>query len=300
MKCLICNSNNQKKILARCIDLEYKMSGRYDFYKCLNCGLIHMNPVPTIPELLSFYPANYHGYLKSFSKLTNFLVDLNIRARANLYKNLIGKNGRILDVGSAEGSHFFLLNKYGEWDFWGIEFNDEIADKGRKMGFKIITDTLENHDFGGIKFDLIIMNNLIEHVVNPVETLSKAKEILKPRGWIVGETPNTRSWDFYFFGRYWGGLHTPRHTFLFNQYNLRLLSGKMGLFSKFNQKIDTNHWAGSIQNFCQSKKFLKTKLKNGRAWYYSFLLLFFIPLNFFQKILGFSGVIRFKMHKETI
>src|SRR4030042_3275235 len=145
MKCLICDSNNQKKLFSRCIDLEYAKGGEYEFYKCSNCGLIYINPIPDTNELLSFYPSDYHGYTESCSVLTKFLINLNIKSRDRLYKKLIGKEGKILDVGSADGSHFSLLNKYGEWDFWGIEFNEEIAKKGRNNGFKIITDTLENY-----------------------------------------------------------------------------------------------------------------------------------------------------------
>ena len=49
------------------------------------------------------------------------------------------------------------------------------------------------------------MNNLIEHVRNPVQELRKAGPLLKSGGVIFIETPNTDSWDFKFFKRYWGG-----------------------------------------------------------------------------------------------
>jgi len=299
MKCLNCQSISQKILFPNCIDWEYNEGDQHNVFRCSNCGLIYLYPVPTIKKLLSFYPPNYHGYKESSSKLTNFLINLNIKSRVRLYRKLIGKEGRILEIGVADGSHFFLLKQYENWDFWGIEFNNDIAEKGRKKGLNIIIGTLEEYDFGNTKFDLIIMNNLIEHVIDPVKTLEKAKKILKSNGLIVGETPNTHSLDFYIFGRYWGGLHIPRHTFLFNQYNLKSLGNSVGFSVEIDQKIDTNHWAGSLQNFFQSKRFLKTKLRNGRTWYYPFLLLFFIPLNFFQKIFGLAGVIRFKMRKRN-
>ncbi|MBU2473100.1 class I SAM-dependent methyltransferase [Patescibacteria group bacterium] len=299
MKCLNCQSTSQKILFSNCIDWEYNKGDQYNVFKCSDCGLIYLYPIPTIKELLSFYPSNYHGYKESSSKLTNFLINLNIKNRVRLYRKLIGKEGRVLEIGVADGSHFLLLKKYEDWDLWGIEFNNDIAERGRKKGLNIITGILEEYDFSNTKFDLIIINNLIEHVIDPVETLEKAKKILKSNGLVVGETPNTHSLDFYIFGKYWGGLHIPRHTFLFNQYNLKSLGNSVGFLVEINQKIDTNHWAGSLQNFFQSKRFLKTELKNGRTWYYPFLLLFFIPLNFFQKIFGLAGVIRFKMRKRN-
>ena len=65
-------------------------------------------------------------------------------------------------------------------------------------------------------FDLIRMGHVIEHVRDPLATLRRAWELLKPGGTLFGETPNIDCWDFELFGRYWGALHFPRHIALFS------------------------------------------------------------------------------------
>jgi hypothetical protein len=47
------------------------------------------------------------------------------------------------------------------------------------------------------------MNDYIEHVLNPVTELAKAKALLQSGGVLVGEGSNSRSIDHRPFGRYW-------------------------------------------------------------------------------------------------
>ena len=75
MRCQICQSKRQKIKFNKCYDIEYKKGSQYDVFQCHNCGLVYIYPLPTIEQLLSFYPVNYHGYVESFSRLTNFLIN---------------------------------------------------------------------------------------------------------------------------------------------------------------------------------------------------------------------------------
>ncbi len=298
MFCRICNSEKITRIFSRVKDLEYGTGGEFDFCRCEECGTIFLCPTPTVAELLNFYPSDYHGYLSPTSKLTKFLISSNLKRRAALYKRLIGSGGDILDVGSADGAHFEALGRYGDWRFAGVEFNDEIAKKGRDNGYEIYTDTIESHDFAGRKFDIIIMNNLIEHVTDPARTVSRARDLLKDGGYIVGETPSTHSLDFRIFRSCWGGMHTPRHTFLFNPRSLTELFRRSDLqVKKINYPLDTSHWALSIQNSLQNGKFARTKIRQGRTFYYPLLLLALLPINLLQKIFRYTGTMQFVAQK---
>lgn len=299
MNCRICQSTDVSKLFSGLTDLEYDVPGRFNFYQCGTCQTIFLFPTPTIEELLSFHPDTYHGYNTPVSKLTQFLIKLNLKNRSRLYKKIIGSEGEILDIGSADGHHFTILKKFGNWQFSGIEFNDRVAQLGRKKGFNIETSTIETSIFPKGKFDLIIMNHLIEHVTDPNETLKAASALLKKDGYLIGETPNIASLDFYLTRQYWGGLHTPRHTFLFNPKGLKVLFEQNGFkLKQISHKLDTSHWALSLQNFLQSKNITKTKLKLGRTFYYPFLLLMLLPLNMIQKIFRATGIIQFICQKS--
>lgn len=298
MKCTICGSEELEKIYAGLPDREYGVAGGFDFKLCRKCQLLFMDPMPATADLLGFYPADYHGYGSPPSRLTEYLIKMNLKNRADLYGKLIGNNGLILDVGSADGYHFDVLNQFGNWQFVGVEFNDEVAQAGRKQGREIYTSTIEDFNFGERSFDLIIMNHLIEHVTDPNATIASASRILRTGGFIVGETPNTDSWDYRIFGKYWGGMHTPRHTHLFSPQSLRVLLENNGLIlDKIEFSLDTSHWALSIQHFLQDKKWTKIELVHGRTFYYPLLLLALLPMNIIQRLFRATGVIRFIARK---
>ena len=65
---------------------------------------------------------------------------------------------------------------------------------------------------------------MIEHVLDPLESLRASFHLLKPGGVLFGETPNTACLDFTLFGRCWGALHFPRHITFFNQGLLAVLT----------------------------------------------------------------------------
>lgn len=281
-------------------DWEYGVAGVFTQGKCIECGLVTMIPMPALAEIMAFYPDTYHGYQEggATNPLTRWLIRRNLKQREKFYASLIGNSGSILDVGSGEGTHFDVWTEEKAWDIRGFEFNEAAATLGRARGRDIETATLETYDTKGKKFDLIIVNHLLEHVVDPYDTVVRAYALLAPGGYLVGETPNIASLDFALFKTYWGGCHWPRHLHQFSRETLGAMFHRAGFKDvRFNYPLHTSHWALSIQNLLQSSRFTHVSLKNGRAWYYPFLLLACIPINLVQKMTGHTGIIGFVMQK---
>lgn len=297
--CVLCHSKDFIFFLENMEDFEYGMKGEFRLAKCRSCGLISLVPLSTTEELLNFYPESYHCYNNPISNFTKLLVAFSLKKQAREIVKLIGKQGVVLDVGCAKGEHFEVFNKIGNWRLIGIDFNKRVAEEGRKKGRKIYCTTLEEFNYAKESFDLVIMDHLLEHVTNPVSTLKSANRLLKKNGYLIGSVPNINSLDRLLTGRYWGGYHFPRHVYHFTPQTLTKLFEK----SHFNLEkvvfnLHTGHWALSIQNFLQSKTLTKVGIKNGRSFYYSLLLLFFLPLNFLQKQWRCTGIIDFVARKQ--
>jgi len=300
MICPLCKSN-QQKLFSDLRDLEYNCGENFNFSKCAECSFVWLNPTPSQESLNSFYPSNYHGFntqsnfvIKNLYKLVNYF-------RFKKYSDFLKKpKSNLLDVGCADANYFDTLRKISPHvHCTGIENNEEIVSKAREYGRDVKLGTINDLD-QSLKYDLIIMNNLIEHVRDPVQELIKARSLLKDDGVIFIETPNTDSWDFKVFKRYWGGLHTPRHTFLFNPRSTNAVCKLTKLkIEKILFPINTDHWALSVQNLFQSKKIFNSKLKNGRTWYFKYLLFLFIPINFIQKFLGKTGSMEIILSKSS-
>jgi len=300
MNCPLCNSDHQQ-LFSNLKDLEYNCGKTFNFSKCTKCSFVWLNPTPSQESLNSFYPSNYHGFntqsnfvIKNLYKLVNYF-------RLKKYSDFLKKpKSNLLDVGCADANYFDTLKKISPHVYCtGVENNQEIVSKAREYGRNVKLGTIYDLD-QSLKYDLIIMNNLIEHVRDPVQELRKAGSLLNSGGVIFIETPNTDSWDFKLFKRYWGGLHTPRHTFLFNPRSINALCKLTKLkVEKILFPINTDHWALSVQNLLQSINSFKLSLKNGRAWYFKYLLFIFIPINFIQKFLGKTGSMEIILAKSS-
>ena len=70
---------------------------------------------------------------------------------------------------------------------------------------------------------------------------------------------------------------------------------RKGLFSAicFKQAVQPAHLALSVQHWCQSRGLTRIRLRNGRAFYYPYLLLLLLPFSVMQVLQKRSGVISF-------
>lgn len=297
--CPICRSKDNQLIVDNGVDYEYGIKGDFKYYQCQKCQLIFLFPRPTISKIISYYPSWYHSYQRPASSVFKLLSNININKRKRRYKHLIGKSGKILDVGCGDGEIMEALEKGSNYDCFGIEFKKKIVQQVKNKGLKITYGTLESTKaFKNSTFDLLIMNHLIEHLQKPELTLKKAYQLLKPDGWISGETPNSRSVERILLKTKWAGYHIPRHLQIFSSDNIVKFLKNIG-FSKIviKKSCTPGQWALSLQNMYLSL-FPKNKLVNGKSLIYPFFLLLAIPIVFIENFFSDdSSVIYFEAQK---
>lgn len=179
----------------------------------------------------------------------------------------------------------------------GIDFSEKAVDVVNKNGIPCHLGTFIDFKKDERSYDLIAMNNYLEHTLNPLEELKKARRLLRDKGMLVGEVPNYDSLDRFLFGRYWGGNHVPRHTFQFNSHNLRNIMKEAGFKTvSIKYPLNTSHFALSIQNLfqrnCADLKNNKN-LVHGRSKYYSLCMMGLLPANAFCVLLKKTGFMKF-------
>ncbi len=104
----------------------------------------------------------------------------------------IGSTGRILEIGCGKGE--FRTNFPQACEYWGVEPSAEPAEVARTTLSRVITSTYEGAraEIPDGHFDVIVCNDVIEHMVNPFDFLVEIKGKLKVGGVIVGSVPNVR------------------------------------------------------------------------------------------------------------
>jgi len=99
---------------------------------------------------------------------------------------------RVLEIGCGDGS--FAHNLIQKCDYWGVEPNKEQANLAKKNVDIIFNATYHDasKNLPDKYFDLIICNDIIEHVTDHDELLLDLKDKLKKNGVIMGSIPNVR------------------------------------------------------------------------------------------------------------
>ncbi len=296
-RCPICSGFQGAISQEALIDYEYGLEPRrpFVFYECHSCGSEYMHPRPTVFEINSFYPQDYHAYSDETGTITKWLLRLRNRLRAQFYVRLLGgQTGRLFDVGPGDCRHFDSLKAICNFEFCGIELNPLMAAKARERGYNVIAGTLETADLHGHEghYDLVSMYHVLEHVVDPPDALRRVLRLLRPNGWVVGQLPNKDSWERRIFGRYWVGYHFPRHLQALSRHGLLQLLVEAGFRDVRVIPIPHLSTAISVQNYFVGTGW-KLELKGGRSPIFPYLLGLVAPFELAAYACGRTGHVNF-------
>lgn len=238
VSCPICGSKEVRRIRRNRIFDTY-------LFTCSSCDLFFSSP-----EANGQLIANYYGKsqdemesrkYKLFMKKVNSEVSLWDSNRrhsqlANMIDNEIGKNKKILEIGCGNAYTLIYLSSKGHscvgvepgFDQW-----DAIKNKDIKIHQCVFGDVKFNE-----KFDIVLLEHLLEHIPNPIDFLFQINSIMTENGLLFIEVPNSR--NYYHIK----GIPTDdEHFFYYSSKNLANLLNKC----KFtNIKTDT-YDCGDIQ-----------------------------------------------------
>ncbi len=267
METTLCNlcQNSEATLLFTVADLQLnRLDGQYRYVCCTRCGLIFLNPQPTLAELTRAYPDEYDSYEAALQPKTGWLnalvrqYGIEKRCKAVLrYKH----TGHLLDVGCASGSFLLGMQRHPGWQVEGVDISAYAANLARKIGLKVTNSTLEAATFPEHTFDVVTLWDVLEHLQDPVASLAEIKRILKPNGLLVLRVPNGNSWGMRIFGSNWAGVDAPRHLYIFTPLTIRRSLESQGF-----EILDMHCRIGSYSFFILSVRFWFTARQRSATW----------------------------------
>lgn len=102
-----------------------------------------------------------------------------------------------LDVGCGIGkTSAYLKAKYNIRETVGIEYVPEIAQAAKSNVDRIYQLSLETDElpFSQNEFDLILLADVLEHLVDPWTVAKRMASFLKPGGYAIFSLPNAQNW----------------------------------------------------------------------------------------------------------
>lgn len=203
---------------------------------CEQCSLVFTLPRLASEDLAAMYQTDYwtSASAKDFG-YTDYLADEELylrtfRLRSRLVRRRIPPPAALLDVGCAAG---FALRAFRElgYEVWGVELSASMAAQARQRAGdqRVHCGVLEEGLFGGRRFDVITMFDVVEHVEDPIALLATARAMLTEQGILLIETQNVRSWFARLLGIRWQHYKFEEHLYHFDPRTVRVLLDRAGL-----------------------------------------------------------------------
>jgi 2-polyprenyl-3-methyl-5-hydroxy-6-metoxy-1,4-benzoquinol methylase len=158
-------------------------------HACSRCGLVFLNPRMTADAYGRFYEAVYRPLVSAYH---GRLIDARtVQAEQHLYAAeraaflrpfITSAQQTMLDIGGSTGviaAHFSR-----EFSLRGTLIDPaprEVAE-ARQLGLETITGLVEQHDFRGRRFDVVIVCQTVDHLLDVAGTLRRIREILTEHG----------------------------------------------------------------------------------------------------------------------
>ena len=224
---------------------------------CASCGVVFLSTRPTEQEIGQYYAKDYQPYLGQYLPIVEKMIARRTKKEIAQFNKLNAHIENVLEVGCSYGSYLNDLKRFGTYkSFTGVEMDAECCRKASDLfGLQVLNGTLETVKFDSERFDLVVMNHVIEHVYHPVETLEEIRRIMKPGGLLMIKTPNTRTVEKTVFGRYWLPYEAPRHVTIFSLKTLRKVLEQRGFkIVKVYFEKTPNNIILSIKNYLIEKK----------------------------------------------
>jgi 2-polyprenyl-3-methyl-5-hydroxy-6-metoxy-1,4-benzoquinol methylase len=143
---------------------------------------------------------------------------------------------KVLEVGAGHGAYTALLRAAG-YDAVGLDVSPWVARFAEEtFGIPYLVGPVEGQELDSASFDVVVANDVLEHLADPFETMRRCGELLKPGGVLVIQTPeypSGRSYDELvesedLFLEHMGSP-SHEHLYLFSRSALEQLLDRIGL-----------------------------------------------------------------------
>lgn len=274
INCRICGLRQNARILP-IREMHFGTRLSYDYFECKDCGCIQILHLPE--SMNEFYPDDYYSLSAADHDPGKRVIDdlkdrvLRLRDRAVLlekgniglianrvkrnkelkFNSILGlgieKDTCILDVGCGSGEFIKYLTQLGLRNLWGIDpFMKEVEHSVK--GMTLLKTELKDLVMKNLKFDVIMMHHVLEHLEDQYANLNWCNALLKDNGTIIIRIPVADCHAWREFGNNWVQLDAPRHHYIHTHRSLTKLAETAG-FNVVSVKHDSNEFQfwGSIQ-----------------------------------------------------
>lgn len=195
--CPFCKSD-QHAVFERVKSFGFDLT----YYQCQNCGLIFQAVGESQAADPNFYEQTYRKVYQAQEEPT--AKDLRIQRQRAMHKVQylqgfgVDRINRALDIGASTGVFLETIAEKLQAQTMGVEPGKVYRQYAEARGIAMATSLDDLLQTKPERFDLVSMMHVLEHLPDPLPTLSTIREsLLTPDGYLLIEVPNFYAHDSY-------------------------------------------------------------------------------------------------------
>jgi 2-polyprenyl-3-methyl-5-hydroxy-6-metoxy-1,4-benzoquinol methylase len=213
-RCILCGRKPEEKPEYNVSGFQiHRCDGRYSFKsnRVRNHQIMFPSPRLNAKQRKKLYNQSEISSEKEYKSIEDENNE-DFKMRMKTILRYINKKDKMLDVGCNIGGFMESGIKAGFKKVIGIDINENALKYAQEKKLEVTSECLLK--FKGSEFDLITMNDYIEHTEDPYAELMKCSNILRENGIIFITTPDTGSIMRILMGKRWIHWKPEQHLFL--------------------------------------------------------------------------------------
>jgi 2-polyprenyl-3-methyl-5-hydroxy-6-metoxy-1,4-benzoquinol methylase len=247
--CSVCRS--QKTSFWREVyDDRYGHPDSFNLIQCDECHHLMTVPMMTEEDLANLYGTYYPRKKISVDDVISQAAEVELpfnkllrwwKGVDNQGQSSASAGKKMLDIGCGSGLSLLEAQKSGA-EVWGIEADPNVVRIANALNLRIHQGNLYDKPFEGIYFDLIVMNQVIEHIPEPDKMLELIRTRLSDEGRVIMVFPNVNSLWSRVSGKRWINWHIPYHLHHFSIRTFSKMVERCGYNIVSTRTITPNAW----------------------------------------------------------
>ncbi|HQH99514.1 MAG TPA: class I SAM-dependent methyltransferase [Spirochaetota bacterium] len=243
--CIICGSSNTHVMISGLYDDRYGYPGSFDLLRCRDCN--HKTLLADISDVMvSRLYTDY--YPRSSYSIDQYKPAVEVKGCKAWFEGLyrsafrwVPKNVKVLEIGSGFCETLGYYRQRG-CDAYGVEVDENIRKIVEKYNFNVHFGKFSPDLYQAGYFDYVTMDQLLEHIVDPVEFMKGISTVVKKGGTVIVSTPNSNGLGAKLFSNKWLHWHVPYHVNYYSVKSLNILAKKTGFKVKKVKHITFSEW----------------------------------------------------------